>query len=95
MNKKGVSLQVNMIIIIVLGLIALVIAIVFLRTQITKGAEKYEEIGAALEKCEGLFKNRECMASCPSPEQKVRPIGSGWADCGKGEKIGKPDCCEV
>jgi len=94
-NKKAAGLSINMVILIVLGLIALIIAVVFLRTQVTKGAEKYESISESLDKCEGFLKGRECKASCPAGKE-IRPIAGAWADCGKEEgKKDKPKCCEV
>lgn len=93
--KKGEGLSINMVIMIVLGLIALTIAVLFLRGQITKGADKYSDISGSLDKCEGFLSGRKCMAGC-SPSKIINPLGDGWADCGKTEALkDKKICCEV
>ncbi len=92
MNKKAVSLSVNLIIIIVLALIVLVIAIVFFRTQVTKGAEKYTSIGEQLENCESfMYPNRNCKKeSACLPNKRIRSVTGEWADCTENF----PVCCE-
>lgn len=95
-NKKGVSLERNLIILLVLGMIVLVIAVIFIKTQVTKSAQKYDDISSDLDKCESFLGNRKCRTSCDGFGKEVRPIGStGWADCGKGDLEGKTKCCEV
>jgi hypothetical protein len=95
LNKKGVELSTNLIIIIVLGIIVLIVAVIFFRTQVTKGAEKYDTISSGLDKCESFFGNRECRVSCDNFGKEVKPIGGDWADCGKGNLKDKTKCCEV
>ena len=95
MKNKKATLAINIIIFFVISLAVLIISIVFFKTQMTKGAEKYERISEGLDKCEGFLKGRKCMSTCP-PGKEVRSISGEWADCGKEKgKENKPYCCEV
>ena len=77
----------------VLGVIILVIAVIFISTQFTKGGKKYEEFTEQLDKCQGFMAlNRYCSDECPAGKE-VQPLSKEWADCGKGEFKGKSKCC--
>ncbi|MBW2986243.1 hypothetical protein KY333_02620 [Candidatus Woesearchaeota archaeon] len=94
MKKRAVSLSMNTIVIAALALLILVILILVFRTQITKTAKSYMDIGdkAAGEidtssKCQ--VNNRICAKSaCPKTPKvytKVPVYTMTWSDCGKGE----------
>jgi hypothetical protein len=84
MNKKGAEMATNTIIMIILGLVVLVILILVIRQQVTKGASKYTEIGEDVTTtggCYSLFEGRSCVkttGTCP-PDMKEEP--GAWPDC--------------
>ena len=95
MDKKGVELSIQAVIVLVLGLIVLVILIVVVRSQIMKGTERYTTIGKEAEKeftdqCAGIFRQRTCEAACTTGFKEVLPVPkNGWTDCESGES-----CCK-
>ena len=92
MDKKGVELSIQAIIVLVLGLIVLVILIIVIRGQIGKGTLKYTNITAEAEKefkgdrCTGFLLPRICADSCPKGYEI--DLGTGFKDC----KL--KHCCE-
>ncbi len=103
-RKKGAEMAINTVIMIILGLVVLVILILVIRQQVTKGASKYTEIGEDVTTtggCYNLIEGRSCVkGSCP-PDMKEDTTGT-WQDCvDKGkretEKTGKTvsyKCCK-
>ncbi len=95
MKKRAVSLSMNTIVIAALALLILVILILVFRTQITKTAKSYMDIGdkAAQEadtsnNCQSLFNSKICASSpCPAKYFAV-PMSASikkWSDCKAGE----------
>ncbi|MCX6709284.1 MAG: hypothetical protein NTW67_06600 [Candidatus Woesearchaeota archaeon] len=90
-RKKGAEMAINTIIMVILGLVVLVILILVIRQQVTKGASKYTEIGedvTATGGCYSLFEGRSCVkgTGCPPPPDMVTVPGT-WPDCqAKAEK---------
>ena len=99
MKKKGVELAVGTVIMIVLGLAVLVILILVVRQQVTKGAKSYTEIGEQVTMsggCSNILEGRACVkGSCP-PDMDT--VSGTWADCNeKGQKSSPPTsytCCK-
>ena len=92
MNKKGLSLERNLIILLILGILVIVIFSFFFKSKITEGSERYSEISEQLDNCESFMSKNKCTlkSECPS-RNVINPIGSkGWADCKEDEV-----CCEV
>ena len=94
-NKKG-DLAIGPVIAIILGLVVLIILIMVVRQQVTKGAERYDAIGGeaelAADKCASIIFGRACSSNCdPNKKQKqvYSPAGQ-WKDCSKVGKV----CCE-
>ena len=103
MKKRAVSLSMNTIVIAALALLILVILILVFRTQITKTAKSYMDIGdkAAQEadtstSCQSLFNNNICASSaCPAtPIKYIKvPMSASikkWSDCKAGEICCRP-----
>jgi len=93
-NKKGLEMATGTIIAVVLGLIILVILIVFVQQQVTKGGKKFETLGAetniSADKCQSIIKGTFCAANCDSAagyEEKKSPTGT-WSDCGNNKCCG-------
>ena len=79
---------------IVLGLVVLIIIILVVREQITKGAAKYTEIGEQVTTtggCSSFLEGRSCVkGGCP-PD--MTDLGkAGWGDCA--EKGKEYTCCK-
>lgn len=74
MQKKG---DVNWFVItLIIGVVALVIIIVMLQQQTSKGVKSYEEFREetsveSLKKCENIVLGRSCHYSCPEGMTKV------------------------
>lgn len=95
MNKKGVQLSIQTMILIVLGLIVLVLLIWIIRGQISKGGSQYFNISetaageAKMDKCKsGFFTRRQCAGSCGSIVDDYFWHNIGKLDCKTGT------CCE-
>ena len=92
MNKKGLSLERNLIILLILGILVIVIFSFFFKTKITEGSERYSDITEELDKCESFMTKNKCTSESECPSRKViNPIGGkGWIDCKENEV-----CCGV
>jgi hypothetical protein len=95
MNKKGVELTVNTIIIVALGLLVLFIMFFILQKNLIQGSDKYLNFSEETERelkakniCEKLFSGRVCMEDCTG---KYTEVPGTWDDCAKDDKI----CCEA
>lgn len=98
MNKRGIELSVNTMVIIILALIVLVSLVFVLQKGIIGGTNKYFNFSEQAEKdirsettCEKMFSGKMCYKS-PCPESYVE-IAGDWADCKKPGSAG-PICCE-
>ncbi len=94
-QKKGMEMTVGVIISIVLGLIVLVILIILIQQQVTKGGERYTEFGKEAEfapdRCQSIIHGRFCSEPTKCTGQyieKASPTGT-WTDC----KTPKSICC--
>ncbi|VVB81066.1 Uncharacterised protein [uncultured archaeon] len=101
MNKKGAEFAINTVIMIVLGLIVLVILILVVRQQVTKGASQYTQIGeqaTATGGCASFLEGRSCVkgTACPPPPDMLTVPGT-WPDCqAKAQKENTPyTCCKT
>lgn len=88
MNKKAMEMATGTIVAIVLGLIILVILIIFAQQQVTKGGQKFEQLGEEGEirpdKCQSLIKGTFCSNTCDTTKyttQARSPTGQPWTDC--------------
>lgn len=92
-DKKGAEFAVGTVIMIVLGLVVLIILILVVRQQVTKGAEKYTDIGEQATQtnlCNNLVFGRACYEdACPENMRQASTPPGGWTDCER-PKI----CCE-
>lgn len=94
MNKKGVELTVNTIIIVALGLLVLFIMFFVLQKNLIGGSEKYLNFSEETERelrakniCEKIFSGRVCMDDCTN---KYELVPGKFTDCeDKGEV-----CCK-
>lgn len=91
MNKKGVELTVNTIIVVALGLLVLFVLFFVLQKNILGGSQRYINLSLEAERelksqniCEKLFSGRACMENCGMYEE----IPGQWTDC-PGQK-----CCK-
>lgn len=98
MNKKGIELSLNTIVIIILALLVLVALIFVLQRGIIGGTQKYFNFSEQAEKeirsgdtCAKMFSGRMCYKS-PCPDTYVQ-IDGDWADCKKPGSTGTI-CCE-
>ncbi len=96
MNKKGVSLSINTLVIIALAILVLFVLSFFLSTTIRDNVKKYLTLSEAAEKdinatniCEKMFTDRRCMANCG----KYQDLGTDWKDCKN--MPDKPRCCKT
>lgn len=96
-NKKGAEFAIGTVVMIVLGLAVLIILILVVRQQVTKGAQGYSDIGGQAElnptKCTNIILGRSCTTAqqCASAGGRYfssSPQGA-WQDCGAGQ-----GCCE-
>jgi hypothetical protein len=92
MNKKGVELTVNTVIIVALGLLVLFIMFFVLQKNLIGGSEKYLNFSLETERelragdiCQKIFSDRVCMKTCTGYQELPGP----WKDC-KGDKL---KCC--
>lgn len=92
MNKKGVELTINTIIIVALGLLVLLVMFYIIPKFIVGGSNKYLNFSLETERelkagdiCEKIFSDRVCMASCDNFEE----IPGTWKDC----TGAKTKCC--
>jgi len=99
-RKKGAEMAINTVIMIILGLIVLVILILVVRQQVTKGAAKYTELGdqaTATGGCSSFLEGRSCVKGTCPPDMK--PVAGTWADCeAKKDKPKQGDryvCCKT
>jgi len=94
-EKKG-DIAIGTVISVVLGLVVLVIIILVVRQQVTKGASKYSEIGEQAtikqDTCTSFIMGRVCSNNAcdinKGYKEKFPPTGE-WTDCGSGKH-----CCE-
>lgn len=96
-NKKGAEFAIGTVVMIVLGLAVLIILILVVRQQVTKGSQGYSEIGGQAkldsDNCKSIILGRSCVPSvnCDTSKgmkQVYSPLGQ-WKDCKA------PDvCCE-
>ena len=99
MDKRGAEMAISTVVWIVLGLVVLIIIILVVREQITKGAAKYTEIGEQVTTtggCSSFLEGRSCVEKgCPPDMTRVRGT---WADCVEKGKKTKPAssyvCCK-
>jgi len=93
MNKKGAEFAVGTVVMIVLGLAVLVILILVVRQQVTKGSQGYSDISDQATvnptKCTSIIMDRRCVASGECTGRKVPPPQGGWTDCTQGTV-----CCQ-
>lgn len=86
MNKKGVEIGVNLMVILLFSLIVVGIAIVMVRQQITKGGERVGALGEEAElqqnKCTSFVLQQQCAdkTTCPEGFETVPPPPGGWID---------------
>ena len=83
-NKKGAEFAIGTVIMIVLGLAVLIIMILVVRQQVTKGASKYTEIGEEVTTtggCYSLLEGRSCVKGTSCPPDMTGPVPGAWADC--------------
>lgn len=96
-KKRAIEMSMQAIIVAVIALVVLVVVIVIFKGQIGKASQRLFGIGeqAASEanvtnKCESLFSNRKCLASCDaepirgtSPQRFVyyAKLPGQWVDC--------------
>lgn len=95
MDKKGIELSINTIIVIILALFVLVVLFFVLQRGIIGGSNKYFNFSDTVEKdiqssrtCAKLFSGRMCLAAC-DPKIMI-DWGAGWDDC----TGSTPTCCE-
>jgi len=95
MKKKGVQLGLQAVIIATLGLVVLIILIMIIRGQLTKGTARYTNISLEAEKefragnrCAVILSGRFCSDACTAPSYKQVP--GTYEDC----KGSKKNCCE-
>jgi len=96
-NKKGAEFAIGTVVMIVLGLAVLIILILVVRQQVTKGAQGYSDIGGQAElnstKCTNIILGRSCSTSQQCATAQGRYYSSSpqgqWTDCGQGQ-----GCCE-
>jgi len=95
MNKKGVELSINAIVIIILALLVLVVLFFVIQKGIIQGTTNYFNFSESAEKeiasdkiCAKMFSGRMCYKS-PCPESYIE-ISGDWDDCKKIQSI----CCE-
>jgi len=88
MNKKAVSLSVNTIIIIALGLLVLFVLFYVLQSNILGGSKRYMNLSLEAEKdiraenvCEKLFSGRQCLSTEECSKRGYVDLGAGWIDC--------------
>ena len=102
MDKKGVELSINAIVVIVLALFVLVVLFFVLQRGIIGGTQKYFNLSESAEKeiraenvCAKIFSGRMCYpSSCPDSYVE---ISGDWADCRKesnSAESGSVVCCE-
>lgn len=95
MDKKGVELSINTMIIVILGLVVLVVLFYAIQRGITGGTNKYFNFSQEAENqlkaentCAKMFSGRMCYQSaCPASYVE---ISGDWEDCKKNSRI----CCE-
>ena len=90
MNKKGAEFAVGTIVMLVLGLVVLVILILVVRQQITKGAEKYTDIREEATIKKECTSPRTCSNECRPDQHEVFSLTGVWANCGPNQS-----CCEA
>jgi hypothetical protein len=97
MNKKGVELTINTVVVVILALLVLVILFFVLKTFIFKGTAGYINLTLEAEKdikakniCEKMFYSRRCMSACTAD---YIDHGTDWDDCKA--MVDKPHCCEL
>ncbi|MBW2969076.1 hypothetical protein KY304_01405 [Candidatus Woesearchaeota archaeon] len=100
MSKKGVSLSVNTIVVVVLALLVFVIVLYLLQSNISKSSKQYLNLTDQVEKdiqskdvCAKMFSGRYCYSPkkseiCPEGYSVVYPLNE-WKDCDVGQ-----NCCE-
>jgi hypothetical protein len=97
-NKKGAEFAIGTVVMVVLGLAVLIILILVVRQQVTKGAQGYTGIANQTDlsptKCTNLILGRSCTtaqqcASAGGRYYSSSPQGA-WQDCGAGQ-----GCCET
>lgn len=95
MDKKGIELSLNTIVIIILALVVLVTLLFVLQRGIIGGTNKYFNFSEQAEKeirsgdtCAKMFSGRMCYLP-PCPDTYVEIAGK-WTDCEKTSSI----CCE-
>jgi len=93
MNKKGIELSINSIVIIILALLVLVVLFFVIQKGISDGTNKYFNFSESAEKeitsdktCAKMFSGRVCLPGCDS--KTMVDWGTDWTDC-KGAH-----CCE-
>lgn len=94
-NKKGAEFAIGTVVMIVLGLAVLIILILVVRQQVTKGAQGYTDISKQAElnstRCVNPILGRSCTTAneCKDKGREVpAPLG-GWDDCSQGV------CCQT
>lgn len=96
-TKKGAEFAIGTVVMIVLGLAVLIILILVVRQQVTKGAQGYSDIGGQAkidgDNCKNIILGRSCVpsANCDTSKgmRQVYSTSGQWADC-KSPNV----CCE-
>ncbi len=96
-NKKGAEFAIGTVVMVVLGLAVLIILILVVRQQVTKGAQGYTGIANQTDlnptKCANLILGRSCATVDQCAKANGREVFSTqgkWQDCGSGQI-----CCET
>lgn len=99
-DKKGAEIAISTIVMIVLGLAVLVILILVVRQQVTKGAGQYGEISESIgggAGCFNILEGRSCVKGRNCPPD-MTPVTGTWPDCVEKGKATKPQstfvCCK-
>lgn len=88
MNKKGTSLSIETVVVVVIALLVLIVVGYIFSTQISQSTKQYVNVSKSMEteiklksNCEELFSTKKCMPLETCNIKGLINIGSDWKDC--------------